>query len=102
MCPPMLVPWLPLFALPVHQLLLPFLLLRRITKIRGLGGERYVNPTYSVRHQAEEKISAEETVICHSKPASLSSTESSDGGKEQVYRIDTLGSVPTIGSMYSL
>lgn len=28
----------------------------------------------------DEKIT-EETVICHSKPASLSSTESSDGGK---------------------
>lgn len=28
----------------------------------------------------DEKI-PEETVICHSKPASLSSTESSDGGK---------------------
>lgn len=31
-------------------------------------------------HQAKIRV-AEETVICHSKPASFSSTESSDGGK---------------------
>ncbi|KAJ7972853.1 Autophagy-related protein like [Quillaja saponaria] len=50
---------------------------------RVLGGERYVNPTSSVRHQVEGKISSEETVICHSKPASLSSTESSEGGSSR-------------------
>lgn len=39
-------------------------------------------PAFAPRelHQAKLQV-AEETVICHSKPASLSSTESSDGGK---------------------
>jgi hypothetical protein len=31
---------------------------------------------------AEDKQTTDMTVICHSKPASLSSTESSDGGKK--------------------
>ncbi|XP_052186237.1 autophagy-related protein 18g isoform X2 [Diospyros lotus] len=38
-------------------------------------------------HQLRDKV-AEEAVICHSKPASLSSTESSDGGSSR--RIDYL------------
>jgi hypothetical protein len=33
-------------------------------------------------HGAEDKQTTDMTVICHSKPASLSSTESSDGGKK--------------------
>ncbi|PRQ26218.1 putative transcription factor WD40-like family [Rosa chinensis] len=40
------------------------------------------NHSSSESHQAEGKIS-EETVICHSNPASLSSTESSDGGSSR-------------------
>jgi len=51
---------------------------------RGLAGERYLNPTYPVPNQADDKETADMTVICHSKPASLSSTESSDGGKKLV------------------
>ncbi|KAL5561610.1 hypothetical protein UlMin_031357 [Ulmus minor] len=49
---------------------------------RILLGGRYPNPTLSGSHNAEE------TVICHSKPASLSSTESSDGGSSR--RIENL------------
>ncbi|CAN6693871.1 unnamed protein product [Malus baccata var. baccata] len=45
---------------------------------RTLAGGRYPSHT-SPPHQAEDKT-LEETVICHSNPASLSSTESSDGG----------------------
>lgn len=41
---------------------------------------RYSSFASSDLHQVKLKP-AEETVICHSKPASLSSTESSDGGK---------------------
>ena len=37
-------------------------------------------PLSSDPHQGEYKVS-QETIICHSKPASLSSTESSEGGK---------------------
>ncbi|XP_024933374.3 autophagy-related protein 18g isoform X1 [Ziziphus jujuba] len=53
---------------------------------RILGG-RYPNSTFSEPHHGEEKI-MEETVMCHSKPASLSSTESSDGGSSR--RIENL------------
>ena len=51
---------------------------------RGLSGGGYPNSTPSEPHPGEGKIT-EETVICHSKPASLSSTESSDGGKKEVF-----------------
>lgn len=55
---------------------------------RGLAGGRYPNNTSLLEpHQAKGKLS-EETVICHSKPASLSSTESSDGGSSR--RIENL------------
>ncbi|PON66266.1 Breast carcinoma amplified sequence [Parasponia andersonii] len=55
---------------------------------RVLLGVRYPNSTtFPGPHQTEEKIT-EETVICHSKPASLSSTESSDGGSSR--RIENL------------
>ncbi|XP_028762249.1 autophagy-related protein 18g isoform X2 [Neltuma alba] len=50
---------------------------------RGFTGERSSSSSSSVSHQAEDKTSAEVTVICHSKPASLSSTESSDGGSSR-------------------
>ncbi|KAI8574597.1 hypothetical protein RHMOL_Rhmol01G0366400 [Rhododendron molle] len=46
---------------------------------RGLWGGTYPNASSLGLHQVREKVT-EETVICHSKPASLSSTESSDGG----------------------
>lgn len=46
---------------------------------RGLWGGTYPNAPSMGLHQVSEKVS-EETVICHSKPASLSSAESSDGG----------------------
>ncbi|KAM1805511.1 hypothetical protein ACFX12_031257 [Malus domestica] len=48
---------------------------------RSLAGGRYPSHT-SPAHQAEDKT-LEETVICHSNPASLSSTESSDGGSSR-------------------
>ncbi|KAB1203013.1 Autophagy-related protein 18g [Morella rubra] len=54
---------------------------------RGLSGGRYSSSPYSEPHPGEGKI-PEETVICHSKPASLSSTESSDGGSSR--RIENL------------
>ncbi|KAL6208518.1 hypothetical protein ACLB2K_019467 [Fragaria x ananassa] len=43
---------------------------------------KYSNNSSSESHQAEGKIS-EQTVICHSNPASLSSTESSEGGSSR-------------------
>ncbi|KAK9282136.1 hypothetical protein L1049_005048 [Liquidambar formosana] len=54
---------------------------------RGLAGGRYPLTSDSEPHQAKGKFT-EETVICHSKPASLSSTESSDGGSSR--RIENL------------
>ncbi|XP_068311714.1 autophagy-related protein 18g-like isoform X2 [Pyrus communis] len=48
---------------------------------RSLAGGTYPSHTLPP-HQAEDKT-LEETVICHSKPASLSSTESSDGGSSR-------------------
>lgn len=45
-------------------------------------GVRYPSSTFPGPHYTDEKIT-EETVICHSKPASLSSTESSDGGSSR-------------------
>ncbi|ONH93723.1 hypothetical protein PRUPE_8G249300 [Prunus persica] len=45
-------------------------------------GGRFPSHSSSEPHQAQDKI-LEETVICHSKPASLSSTESSDGGSSR-------------------
>lgn len=50
---------------------------------RGFTGERSSSSSSSVSHQAEDKTTADVTVICHSKPASLSSTESSDGGSSR-------------------
>lgn len=43
---------------------------------------RYSYSSSSDSHQADDKM-AQETVLCHSKPASLSST-SSEGGKQLV------------------
>ncbi|KAA8543189.1 hypothetical protein F0562_021316 [Nyssa sinensis] len=54
---------------------------------RGLSGERYSNASSLEPHQTRDKVT-EETVICHSKPASLSSNESSDGGSSR--RIENL------------
>lgn len=48
---------------------------------------RYSSFASSDLHQVKLKL-AEETVICHSKPSSLSSTESSDGGSSR--RIENL------------
>ncbi|XP_022150194.1 autophagy-related protein 18g isoform X3 [Momordica charantia] len=49
---------------------------------RGLVLARCTSPS-SKTCQSEVKISEENVVICHSKPASLSSTESSDGGSSR-------------------
>ncbi|KAJ0054392.1 hypothetical protein Pint_01104 [Pistacia integerrima] len=49
---------------------------------RILAGEKCPHSLSPEPHQAEEKI-PQETVICHSKPASLSSTESSEGGSSR-------------------
>ncbi|CAK9175864.1 unnamed protein product [Ilex paraguariensis] len=54
---------------------------------RGPSRERYPNASSLETDQARDKVT-EETVICHSKPASLSSTESSDGGSSR--RIENL------------
>lgn len=47
---------------------------------RGLLLGRSISPTSFETYQSEVKVTEEIVVICHSKPASLSSTESSDGG----------------------
>ncbi|XP_018825265.1 autophagy-related protein 18g-like isoform X1 [Juglans regia] len=62
---------------------------------RDLSGGRCLISTYSEPHPGEGKI-AEETVICHSKPASLSSTESSDGGSSR--RIEHLLDLDQVNS----
>ncbi|XP_044493710.1 autophagy-related protein 18g-like isoform X2 [Mangifera indica] len=49
---------------------------------RILAGEKCPRCLSPEPHQAEEKI-PQETVICHSKPPSLSSTESSEGGSSR-------------------
>lgn len=54
---------------------------------RSLAGVSYPNAPSLESHQAKDRVT-EETVICHSKPASLSSTESSDGGSSR--RIENL------------
>ncbi|KAL6978462.1 hypothetical protein U1Q18_020130 [Sarracenia purpurea var. burkii] len=46
---------------------------------RGILGGTYPNASTVGLHKVRDSV-PEETVICHSKPASLSSTESSDGG----------------------
>ncbi|XP_038900258.1 autophagy-related protein 18g-like isoform X2 [Benincasa hispida] len=50
---------------------------------RGLLLGRCISPTSSETYQSEVKVAEEIVVICHSKPASLSSTESSDGGSSR-------------------
>ncbi|KAF5455118.1 hypothetical protein F2P56_024729, partial [Juglans regia] len=62
---------------------------------RDLSGGKYPNSTSSGPHPGEGKIT-EETVICHSKPSSLSSTESSDGGSSR--RIENLLDLDQINS----
>ncbi|GAV89217.1 WD40 domain-containing protein/BCAS3 domain-containing protein [Cephalotus follicularis] len=54
---------------------------------RALAGVRYSLSSSSETHQAEGKCT-QETVICHSQPASLSSTESSEAGSSR--RIENL------------
>uniref|UniRef100_A0A2P2MCX2 Uncharacterized protein MANES_01G211900 n=1 Tax=Rhizophora mucronata TaxID=61149 RepID=A0A2P2MCX2_RHIMU len=49
---------------------------------RGIGGVRTALSLMSEPHRAECKMT-QETVICHSKPASLSSTESSECGSSR-------------------
>ncbi|KAI4349570.1 hypothetical protein L6164_010145 [Bauhinia variegata] len=61
---------------------------------RGIASGRFLNPTVS--HQAEDRATADVTVICHSKPASLCSTESSDGGSSR--RIENLPDL--VGDFY--
>ncbi|KAK7270241.1 hypothetical protein RIF29_23243 [Crotalaria pallida] len=72
---------------------------------RGLPGEKYFCPGSPVPHHGEDKQNADMTVICHSKPASLSSTESSDGGSsrriENLIDLDQVSSTCQIfGEMY--
>ncbi|KAJ1433021.1 Breast carcinoma amplified sequence 3 [Sesbania bispinosa] len=67
---------------------------------RGLAGERYLSPTPPVPNQVEDKETADVTVICHSKPASLSSTESSDGGSSR--RIENLLDLDQVASSYQM
>ncbi|XP_022954194.1 autophagy-related protein 18g isoform X3 [Cucurbita moschata] len=50
---------------------------------RGLVLGRCSSPTSSETYQSVVKVTEEIVVICHSKPASLSSTESSDGGSSR-------------------
>ncbi|XP_015578219.2 autophagy-related protein 18g isoform X3 [Ricinus communis] len=54
---------------------------------RGIAVARYIHSPSSEAHQAEGK-STQETIICHSKPASLSSTGSSECGSSR--RIENL------------
>ncbi|KAL1369172.1 hypothetical protein HN51_023289 [Arachis hypogaea] len=60
-----------------------------------LSGEKYFIAS-PIRNQSEDKQTADVTVICHSKPASLSSTESSDGGSsrrtENLFDLDQVSS----------
>ncbi|CAJ1906934.1 unnamed protein product [Sphenostylis stenocarpa] len=65
---------------------------------RGFTGERYLSPTSPVPNQGDYKETADVTVICHSKPASLSSTESSDGGSSR--RIENLLDLDQVASSY--
>lgn len=57
---------------------------------RSLAGGSYPNSSSLESHQAKNRI-IEETVICHSNPASLSSTESSDGGKINFTEVALVG-----------
>ncbi|XP_027363430.1 autophagy-related protein 18g-like isoform X2 [Abrus precatorius] len=67
---------------------------------RGLPGEKYLGHASAVPHPAEDKQTADMTVICHSKPASLSSTESSDGGSSR--RIENLLDLDQVSSTYQM
>ncbi|KAK3007901.1 hypothetical protein RJ639_013046, partial [Escallonia herrerae] len=64
--------------LPVYD---PFHSINSDLNSRALSG-RYPPPSILRSHHARDKVT-DETVICHSKPASLSSTESSDGGSSR-------------------
>lgn len=64
------------YVLFSHNLFLTYM----FGETRILAGEKCPRCLSPEPHQAEEKI-PQETVICHSKPPSLSSTESSEGGK---------------------
>ncbi|KAK7378306.1 hypothetical protein VNO80_03745 [Phaseolus coccineus] len=66
----------------------------------GLAGERYLSPSSPVPNQGDYKETADVTVICHSKPASLSSTESSDGGSSR--RIENLLDLDHVASSYQI
>ncbi|KAM7253993.1 hypothetical protein ACFE04_031675 [Oxalis oulophora] len=75
--------------LPVHEVeikrkeLLPvfnhFHSIKSDSSDRGLTGGKYCSSSSLAPHQAEDN-NIQETVLCHSKPASLSSTESSEAG----------------------
>ncbi|WVZ07449.1 hypothetical protein V8G54_020795 [Vigna mungo] len=67
---------------------------------RGLAGERHFSPSSPVPNQGDYKETADVTVICHSKPASLSSTESSDGGSSR--RIENLLDLDQVASSYQI
>ncbi|KAK2403699.1 autophagy-related protein 18h [Trifolium repens] len=62
--------------------------IRRSWNERNLPEGKYVGLASPALHGAEDKQTTDMTVICHSKPASLSSTESSDGGSSR--RIENL------------
>ncbi|CAK8572877.1 unnamed protein product [Lathyrus sativus] len=49
----------------------------------SLSEGKHLGSASPVLHVAEDKQTADRTVFCHSKPASLSSTESSDGGSSR-------------------
>ncbi|KAL5155018.1 Autophagy-related protein 18g [Glycine soja] len=66
----------------------------------GLAGDRYLSSTSPVLDQADDKETADVTVICHSKPASLSSTESSEGGSSR--RIENLLDLDQVASSYQI
>lgn len=62
---------------------LPLTWIACLVLCRGISGRRYCNSSSLDPQQARDNVTAE-TVICHLKPASINSTESSDGGKTQV------------------
>ncbi|KAK7277688.1 hypothetical protein RJT34_22703 [Clitoria ternatea] len=63
---------------------------------RALPVEKYPGHASQVPHRSEDKQTADMIVICHSKPASLSSTESSDGGSSR--RIENLLDLDQVSS----
>ncbi|XP_004496059.1 autophagy-related protein 18g-like [Cicer arietinum] len=67
---------------------------------RGLPEGKYLGPASPVLHATEDKQTADMIVICHSKPASLSSTESSDGGSSR--RTENLLDLDQVSSCFQM